>query len=123
MTKGLVILVLLALGAFYYYASWKAKTLVTERIKQPKEEPTPREVYDGLLNMYYHTVSFVEGTGDRGQPYIDRAYERLVRFAEEHPGEDFPLPKMQRSRDDGTGGFATGLSAAASRSKSRSEEL
>lgn len=123
MTKGLVILVLLALGAFYYYAAWSAKTVVTERIKQPKEEPTPKEVYDRLLDIYYHTVNFVEGTGDRGQPYIDRAYERLVQFSEEHPGEDIPLPKMRRSRDDGTGGFATGLSAAASRKKSRNEEL
>lgn len=72
-------------------------------------KPSLQDQFDNLMSRYYTTLRVTAGCGDRAQGYIDAEYAQLSKFATEHPEFKAQLPKKQISRDDGTGGFATGM--------------
>lgn len=81
--------------------------LVTERRKREEE-------FQSLLRKYRITIETVSGCGDRAQKYIDSAYQAIVEFVEANPEFKKSMPIRSQCQDDGTGGFASGISALSS---------
>lgn len=90
---------------------------------QIKEQNPLEDEFDSLMRRYARTLQSVAGTGERGQGYIDSEWKKLVKFTEEHPEFKSRLPQSkQRSYDDSTGGFATGMPTFAADARRRNEE-
>jgi hypothetical protein len=81
----------------------------------PSQEPSKeeREEWEKLLRRYSATIESTSGCGSRGQSYIDTAYKKMETFVRGKTG--YRLPQKYICQDDGTGGFASGLSAMARR--------
>jgi len=67
---------------------------------------------------YRISLEFTAGCGERGQCYIDEAYEKLKAAHQDLSPElraANPLPAKQRATDDGSFGLASGMAALAGR--------
>lgn len=71
-------------------------------------------IYNELLDTYNITIRTTSGCGERGQTYIDDAYNKAKAFWDEHEealteiGASKPI-KTEMCRDDGYGGAFTGI--------------
>lgn len=63
--------------------------------------------YSQLIKQYYISIETTTGCGARGQEYVDAAYNKLVKFRNEHPEINAPLPPKHLCTDDGHGGAAS----------------
>lgn len=67
------------------------------------------EEWDQLLAQYHRTIRAVEGTGNRGQYYIDKEMAKLTQFCLIHP-EFAPLkPKKHQNDNDHWQGTTKGM--------------
>jgi hypothetical protein len=68
--------------------------------------------YQSAHSNYIITIGSTVGCGDRGQMYINGAYEDLVYAYKSLSPEErakVTMPKLYRQSDDGTGGLGSGL--------------
>lgn len=75
------------------------------------------DIYKDCLNRYRITLQTTEGCGERANGYIQSAHAELTtahQALSEAEKKQYPLPKIHLSRDDGTGGFSSGMAALAS---------
>ena len=73
---------------------------------------SPIETYHAKLAHYRGTIRVTWGCGTRVQSALDKSYEELKTAYENlSPDEknSVSLPERFISKDDGTGGFSTGL--------------
>jgi hypothetical protein len=95
-----------------------------EEIKHDKSSTKDAidEEWDQLIARYYATCESTTGCGSRGQSYIDAAYAKLEKFADDHPKYKSQLPRRVRCVDDGTFGMSSGIAALAADTMRRGEE-
>jgi len=99
--------------------SWKGaydNKLYLSCYKEPFEKIKEKSIdeieYDSLIREYEHSIEFTSGCGERGQFYIDTAFQKLKEWIESHPGTPEKLPRRHICQNDGTDGVSTGLAIA-----------
>lgn len=73
-----------------------------------------------MLFEYNHTLAIVVGTGDYGQEYIEKAYEKLKNAHDKLTDDEKknnPLPAKEQASKDGTVGVSSAFSDMGSRRK------
>lgn len=67
-------------------------------------------------DKYYKTLDIVAGTGARGQEWINQYYNEMVeqhKLMNTADQMQYKLPQKAQSRNDGTGGIASGIGTVA----------
>ena len=94
-----------------------------EETPQQSETEALQSKFHSLMNEYQHSISFTSGCGARGQGYIDNAWSKIENFVSEHPEFAKETPRSKYiSRDDGTGGFATGMGTFAANARRNDDD-
>lgn len=76
---------------------------------QAQDSTKKEHRFSYLMNAYFSTIRTTEGTGERGQLYVDNAYRDLEEYAKKHP--EARLPVKHKVSKDGTFG-ASGFGSA-----------
>lgn len=87
----------------------------------PSKEELEKQFCD-LSMTYTRTCEAVEGTGGKGQHYIDNEYDNLKKFVSQYPEFQSRIPELYRCRDDGDGGSGAGMATLGSSFHRRGED-
>lgn len=74
-----------------------------------KVQETLEKKFKDLENKYYTVLRAVQGTGQRGELYVQTEWKKLKEFVKSHPEFSKRIPKyVGNVYYDGYGGFASG---------------
>lgn len=71
---------------------YNSDSSVESDVEVKTEKETLESEFQSLMFQYNHSISFTAGCGDRGQHYIDNAWQRLQDFVKEHPEFEARIP-------------------------------